>query len=46
MYSNTRSTDVQVVEEEACCFSFDTLYELVIRDLEEPSVYVLIDPFI
>ena len=38
---NTRYTDVQVVENEACAFSFDALYELVCRDLKEPPVLAL-----
>lgn len=41
IHSNTRSTDIQVVEEEACHFSFDILYELIIRDLEEPLVNMI-----
>ena len=41
MGRNTRYTDVQVVENEACAFSFDALYELVCRDLKEPPVLAL-----
>ena len=29
---------MQVVENEACSFSFDSLYQLICRDLKEPAV--------
>ena len=38
MHSNTRCSDVQVVENEACSFPFDLLYRLICRDLKEPAV--------
>ena len=39
---NTRYTDVQVVENEACAISFDMLYELMCQDLKEPPVLGLV----
>ena len=44
MHSNTRCSDVQVVENEACSFSFDLLYRLICRDLAEPAVYSFSPP--